>query len=148
MFQITLAHYRSQPGQVDARLGSFRLAIHPEEAKVAADAPQSWMIIDPAQPRIAIAVKALTQLSLAAAPQAVEASSVQEARLAKPSAAPDQARLQQELQATKDLVVKQAEKLQRVKEELESTRRQLAEKESGAGKPKPKRSPRNSQPQP
>ncbi len=148
VFRVTVAHYRTQPGQADARLRSYGLAFRPEEAMVEADAPQSWMIIEPEQPRIAIAVKGLTQLPPAAAPQPVEPGSVGEARPAKPSPVPDQSRLQQELQATKDLVVKQAEELQRVKEELESVRRQLAEKESGLAKPKPKTSPRKPTPQP
>ena len=142
VFRVTVAHYRTQPGQADARLPSYGLAFRPEEAMVQADAPQSWMIIEPEQPRIAIAVKALTQLPPAAALQSVEPVGVGEVRPAKPSTAPDSSRLQQELQATKDLVVKQAEELQRVKEELESVRRQLAEKESGVVKPKPKSSPR------
>ena len=146
--RVTVAHYRTQPGQADTRLWSYSLAFRPEEAMVQADAPQSWMIIEPDQPRIAIAVKALTQLSPAAAPQQAGPVSVGETRFAKPAPAPDQARLQQELQATKDLVVKQAEELQRVKEELESTRRQLAEKESGVAKPRPKASPRKPQSQP
>ncbi len=148
VFRVTVAHYRTQPGQVDTRLLSHRLAFRPEEAKIEADVPQSWMIIEPDQPRIAIAVKALAQLPPAAAPQLVEPVGVGEARGAKPSTAPDLARLQQELQATKDLVVKQAEELQRVKEELESTRRQLAEKESGMAKPRRKANPPKSQPQP
>lgn len=146
VFRVTVAHYRTQPAQADARLRSYGLAFRPEEAVVEADAPQSWMIIEPEQPRIAIAVKALTQL--AAAPQPVEPVSGGEDRPAKPSPASDQSRLQQELQATKDLIVKQAEELQRVKVELESMRRQLAEKESGVSKPKPKTSPRKPTPQP
>jgi hypothetical protein len=40
------------------------------------------------------------------------------------------------------LVVKQAEELQKVKEELESVRRQLAEKDAAAVKAKPKTVPR------
>ena len=148
VFRVTVAHYRTQPGQADTRLQSYRLAFRPQEAMVEADVPQSWMIIEPEQPRIAIAVTALTQLPPVAAPQPVEPASVGEARPAKPSPAPDQSRLQQELQATKDLVVKQAEELQRVKEELESTRRQLAEKESAVAKPRPKPNPRKPQLQP
>ncbi len=146
--RVTLAHYRTQPGQADTRLQPYRLVFRPGEAVVEADAPQSWMIIEPEQPRIAIAVPALTRLSRPADLQPVEPASIGEARPVTPSSAPDQRRLQQELQATKDLVVKQAEELQRLKEELELTRRQLAEKESGAAKPRPKSSPRKPQPQP
>ena len=50
--------------------------------------------------------------------------------------------MQQELQSTKDVVVKQAEELQKLKAELESVRRQLAEKDVAASKPKPKAAPR------
>jgi regulator of replication initiation timing len=50
--------------------------------------------------------------------------------------------MQQELQSTKDVVVKQAEELQKLKVELESVRRQLAEKDAAASKAKPKAAPR------
>ncbi|MBI4000823.1 MAG: hypothetical protein HY348_03465 [Nitrospira defluvii] len=140
VFRVTLAHYRAKPGQTDARLSSYGLAFRPEQAAVKADAPQSWMIIEPEQPRIAISINALNQLPPAAASQPVQPIAVGEAPSAHPATTPDQSRLQQELQTTKDLVVKQAEELQRVKEELEQVRKQLAEKDSAPAKAKPKAS--------
>ncbi|MEK6803594.1 MAG: hypothetical protein AABZ34_13140 [Nitrospirota bacterium] len=61
---------------------------------------------------------------------------------AQTSPASEPSRLQQELQSTKDVVVKQAEELQKLKAELESVRRQLADKDAAASKAKPKVAPR------
>lgn len=142
LLRIALAHYRAHPGQADGRLASYQLTFQPEEAVVKADTPQSWMIIEPEQPRIAISIHVLTQLPPAATPSSGEPAAAGAAPAVPPTSTPDQNHLQQELHATKDLVVKQAEELQRVKAELESLRQQLTEKESASSKNKPKAAPR------
>ena len=112
------------------------------------DTPQSWMIIEPDQPRIAVSMNALKQLPPPTAAQTAEPIAAGTASKTLPTPMPDQSRLQQELQATKDLVVKQAEELQRVKAELDSVRHQLADKELAAPKAKPKVMPRKPAPFP
>jgi hypothetical protein len=99
------------------------------------------MTIDPEQPRIAIAIDALSQ---SVAPMAVPAGNKLPPTAGPLTSTPltEQKRLQQELQATKDLVVKQADELQKMKEELESVRRRLEEKEAAVVKPKSKPTPR------
>jgi septal ring factor EnvC (AmiA/AmiB activator) len=123
------------------------LSFTPSEAIVRDDVPQSWMIIEPEQPRVAVSLDALNQL-----PPTVPASTmnkpVVEVTPIQASPASEQTSVQQELQATKDVVVKQAQELQQLKAELESLRRQLAEKESAASKAKPKTSPRKPAPTP
>ncbi len=144
--RLSLSHYRSTPAQGDARPPALRLTFNPTQALVQQDTPQSWMNIEPAQPRVAIAIDILGQLS-AASPAPADKHIA--ATVEPPQAIPATGRspLQQELQATKDLVVKQANELQRLKEELESVRRQLAEKENAPSKAKSKTIPRKPSPQ-
>ena len=103
------------------------------------------MIIEPEQPRVAVSTDALNQLS---AMPPVPADNKPVIEPAPASLASQQSRLQQELQSTKDIVVKQADELQKLKAELESVRRQLAEKESATSKAKPKTAPRKPMPTP
>lgn len=145
--RVSLSHYRAAPGQAHSRPPSLTLSFDPAQAVVREDTPQSWMIIEPEQPRIAVAVEALNQLAETPTSPVDNRSPVAvEPTVAAPALEPS--RLQQELQSTKDLVVKQAEELQRLKAELESVRRQLAEKELPSPKTKPKATPRKPAPQP
>lgn len=145
--RVSLSHYRASKGQHETRPAALTLSFTPSEAIVRDDVPQSWMIIEPEQPRVAVSLDALNQL-----PPTVPASTmnkpVVEVTPIQASPASEQTSVQQELQATKDVVVKQAQELQQLKAELESLRRQLAEKESAASKAKPKTSPRKPAPTP
>lgn len=131
--RVNLSHYRSTSAYGQTRPGTLKLSFTPSQGLEPADTPQPWMIVEPEQPRIAVSLEALSQLP---APSPVAAASTQT------SPAAEQSRLQQELQSTKDVVVKQAEELQTLKAELESIRRQLAEKDAAASKTKPKAAPR------
>ena len=140
--RLSLSRYRSSAAQADAQLPSLTLSFSLAQALVQTATPQSWMNIEPEQPRIAIAIDALSQ---PAAPMPKPSVTAERTATAPPT---EQRHLEQELQATKDLVVKQAEELQKLKEELESVRRQLGEKEAGAVKAKPKPAPRKPSLQP
>jgi hypothetical protein len=142
--RLILSRYRSSVAQADAWPPSLTLSFRPAQALVQTDTPQSWMNIEPEQPRVAIAIDALSQPA-GHMPTPKPSVLAERSTSAPPT---DQRRLEQELQATKDLVVKQAEELQKLKEELESVRRQLGEKEAGAVKPKPKPFPRKPSTQP
>ena len=139
--RVNLSHYRSGSADGQTRPATLRLSFRPPQALVRADVPQPWMIVEPEQPRIAVSLEALSQLP---APSPVEADHNTTAEAAQTQTSPlaDQSRLQQELQSTKDVVVKQAEELQKLKAELESVRRQLAEKDAAGSKAKPKAAPR------
>ncbi len=139
--RVTLSRYRSTSADGQTRPGTLRFSFTPSQALVPADAPQPWMIVEPEQPRIAVSLEALSQLP-APSPVAADHNSTAEAASTHTSPEAQQSRLQQELQSTKDVVVKQAEELQKLKAELESVRRQLAEKDVAASKPKPKAAPR------
>ena len=139
--RVTLSRYRSTSADGPTRPGTLRLSFTPSQALVPADAPQAWMILEPEQPRIAVSLEALSQLP-APSPVAIEHNSTAEAASTHTSPAAEQSRLQQELQSTKDVVVKQAEELQKLKAELESVRQQLADKDAAASKTKPKAAPR------
>lgn len=145
--RVSLSHYRSSPGQSETRPPALTLSFMPPQALVRDDVPQSWMIIEPEQPRVAVAIDALNQLPPSPPAPAGEKPP---GETTPPPASPasEQSRLQQELQSTKDVVVKQAEELQKLKAELESVRRQFAEKESVASKAKPKTTPRKPAPTP
>ena len=145
--RVSLSHYRAPRGQSNTRPAALTLSFTPSDALVRDDVPQSWMLIEPEQPGVAVALEALNQLPTAMAAPAVN-KSVVDKTVAPAAPASDQARLQQELQTTKDVVVKQAQEVQALKAELESLRRQLAEKESAAPKTKPKTSPRKTSPAP
>ncbi|MDR4481571.1 MAG: hypothetical protein R3B37_17720 [Nitrospira sp.] len=139
--QFSLSHYRSLATDGQHKAPGFALSFNPPEAQVHTDTPQSWMIIEPDQPRVAVSVDALNQLpALFLAP--ADKKPVTGATPAQAAPAAEQSRLQQELQSTKDVVVKQAEELQKLKAELESVRRQLTEKESASSKARPKLTPR------
>ena len=125
----------------------FSLLFAPADALVRDDVPQSWMNIEPEQPRVAVSLEALNQLP-AAVPAPTANKTVAEVAPIPASPVSEQTSLQQELQATKDVVVKQAQELQQLKAELESLRRQLTEKESAAPKTRPKTAPRKAAPTP
>lgn len=145
--RLSLSRYRSSAPQADAWPPSLTLSFSPAQALVQTDTPQSWMNIEPEQPRVAIAIDALSQpAGHMAVPPGNKPSAAAEPTASTPPT--EQRRLDQELQATKDLVVKQAEELQKLKEELESVRRQLGEREAGAVKAKPKPLPRKPSTQP
>ncbi len=145
--RINLSHYRASQGQSDTRPAALTLSFTPSNALVRDDVPQSWMIIEPEQPRVAVSLDALNQLP-AAVPAPTANKPVAEVAPIPASPASEPSSVQQELQATKDVVVKQAQELQQLKMELESLRRQLAEKESAAPKTKPKPAPRKTVPTP
>lgn len=147
LLRVSLSHYRARPSQTDTRPPALTLSFTPAQAMVRTDVPQSWMNIEPDQPHVAVSIDVLTQLPpVPSAP--VERQSAAAVEPVPVPAATEQIRVQQDLQAMKDLVVKQAEELQQLKAELDTVRRQLAEKESSASKPKPKPSPRKSTPTP
>ena len=147
--RVSLSHYRASQGQSDTRPAALTLSFTPSEALVRDDVPQSWMIIEPEHPRVAVSLDALNQLP-AAVPTPTANKPVADVAPVSPSQASEQLSVQQELQATKDVVVKQAQELQQLKAELESLRRQLADKESAAPKTKtkPKPAPRKAAPTP
>ncbi|MCW5800585.1 MAG: hypothetical protein KIT40_18990 [Nitrospira sp.] len=145
--RVSLSHYRASQGQSDTRPAALTLSFTPSDALVRDDVPQSWMIIEPEQPRVAVSLDALNQLP-AAVPTPAANKLVADVTPVSPPPASEQRSVQQELQATKDVVVKQAQELQQLKAELESLRRQLAEKESTAPKAKPKPAPRKAAPTP
>lgn len=145
--RVSLSHYRASQGQTDTRPAALTLSFTPSGALVRDDVPQSWMIIEPEQPRVALSLDALNQLPAAVSAPTANKPAADVAPIPA-SPVPEQPGVQQELQATKDVVVKQAQELQQLKAELESLRRQLAEKESAAPKTKPKPAPRKTVPTP
>ena len=147
ILRVSLSHYRASQGQSDTRPSALTLSFTPSEALVRDDVPQSWMIIEPEQPRVAVSLEVLNELRAAvSAPTANKPVAV--IPVAPAPAASEQTNLQQELQATKDVVVKQAQELQQLKTELESLRRELAERDSTTPKAKPKAAPRKTVPTP
>ncbi|ULA61071.1 MAG: hypothetical protein LZF60_300004 [Nitrospira sp.] len=145
--RVSLSHYRASPAQSDTRPAALTLSFAPSEALVRDDVPQSWMMVEPEQPRVAVSLDALNQLP-AAVPVSTANKPVADVSPVSASPAPEQHTAQQELQTTKDVVVKQAQELQQLKAELESLRRQLAEKESTPPKTKQKPVPRKTVPTP
>lgn len=147
LLRVSLSHYRADSARTDTRPPALTLSFAPAQAVTRTDTPQSWMNIEPEQPRVAVLIEALSQLPPLPAAPADHHTVVERAPTPVPAAG-EQTHVQQELQATKDLVVKQAEELQQLKAELESVRRQLAEKESAAPKTKPKPTIRKTVPTP
>lgn len=145
--RFSLSRYRSSAAQADAWPPSLTLSFTPAQALVQTDTPQSWMNIEPEQPQVAIAIDALSQRS-APMPVPPGKHSPETAEPTTSTPTTEQRRLEQELHTTKDLVVKQAEELQKLKEELESVRRQLGEKAAGSAKSTPKSAPRKPSIQP
>ncbi len=147
LLRVILSHYRAGPSQTDTRPATLTLSFSPAQALVQTDSPQSWMNIEPDLPHVAVSIDALAQLP----PSPTAPSEHQSVREVAPQPLPvanEQTGLHQELQATKNLVVKQAEELQQLKADIDMLRRQLAEKESPASKAKPKPAPRKSAPAP
>ncbi|MCE7978128.1 MAG: hypothetical protein DYH03_13520 [Nitrospira sp. NTP1] len=63
--RVSLSHYRASQGQSDTRPAALTLSFTPSEALVRDDVPQSWMIIEPEHPRVAVSLDALNQLPAA-----------------------------------------------------------------------------------
>ena len=60
--RIALGRYHGSAQNKDEQLSIYALSFKPEQAQLADGGPQSWMEIEPARPRLSIALDALTSL--------------------------------------------------------------------------------------
>lgn len=123
--RIALGRYHGSAQSRDEQLSIYALSFKPEQAMLADGGPQSWLEIEPDQPRLAIALDALAPLPTLSLPPL--ASSPQEP--ARPSPAP-------ETQNVKDVVNKQAQELEALKAELDAIKKQLG-RQAAPAKPTP-----------
>jgi len=135
VLHFTLLRYRSRPDLPDADLPLHKLVFLPEVALVREEPPQSWLVIEPDRPRLAVNYEQLAQLPVALTAAPPDHQAATGVARAQPDASA------QDLQTMKDLIVKQAQELQALKTEVESLRRQLGEKEAGIQKLKPNKQP-------
>lgn len=112
--RIALARYHGSAQSRDEQLSIYALSFKPEQAQLDGGGPQSWLEIEPEQPRLAIALDALASLpSPALRPLAL---SPQEP--GRPSSSTD-------TQNVSDVVRKQAQELDALKAELDAIKKQL-----------------------
>ena len=154
IFHFTLSRFHS-PGQIMETM-SLTLSFVPVAAERGIETRQSWMIIEPNFPAIAIDYEMLAKLP--DSPPSASFTGSPSDRSASPSrdrAPPAKAGQQgvsetqptgeasqrnEELLSLRELVIKQAKELQTLKEEVESLRRQRSDQETTTSKPKIKKS--------
>ncbi len=154
VIRLALSRYRADPHQRDEHLSSYTLSFVPPAAVVRTDGTQSWMQVEPDQPRIAVDyefIRAMPELTQIPAPPAARPSAPSDdASPAIPFTAPlregasmPETRTAEELRSMKELVVKQAQELQSLKAEVEALRKRLAEQDAiSRATPKAKPTPR------
>lgn len=112
--RIALGRYHGSAQSRDEQLSIYALSFKPEQAQLAGGGPQSWLDIEPDQPRLAIALDALASLPAPTLPPL--ASSPQEPAGPAPSTG---------TQNVNDVVSKQAQELEALKAELDAIKKQL-----------------------
>lgn len=113
---LTVSHYHSPVSQRDDQLSVSVLSFIPHEAQTAITSPQTWMEIEPNQPRVAITLSALSPLPAPALPPQSTPNTTRESA-DRPS--------RNEVQNTKTTLEKQAQELEALKAELETLKKQL-----------------------
>ena len=119
--RIALARYHGSAHSRDEQLSIYTLSFKPEQAQLDGGGPQSWLDIEPDQPRLAIALDALASLS--APPLLSVAPSQQE---------PARPALSTDTQNVNEVVRKQAQELDALKAELEAIKKQLGSRPAPA----------------
>lgn len=126
--RIALGRYHASAQSRDEQLSIYALSFKPEQAQLPVGGPQSWMEIEPNQPRLAIALDPLAplptpaSLPLASSPQ-------------KPAGPVPRT----ETQSVKEAVNKQAQELEALKAELDALKKQLGNQTAPArSNPTPK----------
>ena len=110
---ITLNHYHSPANMRDEQVGIYALSFSPITAQRHVSAPQTWMEIEPNQPRVAISIAALAGLPAPALPSPAVAPA--------PAGAP----VANDTSSMKAVVDKQAQELEALKAELEALKKQI-----------------------
>lgn len=112
--RIALSRYHGSTQGRDEQLSIYALSFKPEQAQLADSSPQSGLEIEPDQPRLAIALDALTLLPAQALPP-----------IASPLQTPADPAPGKETQRVKELVDKQAQELEALKAELDGLKKRL-----------------------
>jgi hypothetical protein len=132
VLHVAFSHYHSQADRRDEQLSIYALSFEPGYLQVPSTTPQTWMEIEPDQPRVALAYEPLAKLPaiLPLAPALPEATS---------TTAPQSA---DTTPASKAVVDKQAKELEAMRAELEALKKQLAGQEPNSkSKAKPNATP-------
>lgn len=111
--QITLSHYHAQINRPDEQLSISILSFVPHEAQTMITSPQTWMEIEPNQPRVAVSLAALATLPTPSLLQPPTASTPMD-----PLPGNDSHILKQTLE-------RQAQELDALKAELEALKKQM-----------------------
>ncbi len=123
--RITLRRYHASAQSRDEHLSIYALSFKPEQAQLPVGGPQSWMELEPDQPRLSIALDALA--SLPAPASLPPAASPQAPAGPVPGT---------ETHSVKEAVNKHAQELEALKAELEALKKQLGNQTAPA-KPNP-----------
>lgn len=132
VLHVAFSHYRSPADRRDEQLSIYALSFEPGDVQVPSVTPQTWMEVEPDQPRVALAHELLARLPavIPLAPALPEAAS---------ATAPQSA---DTTPASKAVVEKQAQELEAMRAELDALKKQLAEQNTKANpKAKPKATP-------
>ncbi|MFO0707828.1 MAG: hypothetical protein U0412_13335 [Nitrospira sp.] len=109
---VTLNHYHSPADTRDEQVGIYALSFSPVTAQRHVSGPQTWMEIEPNQPRVAVSIAALTGLPAPVLPV--------------PASAPTSASMPaNDTPSMKAVVEKQAQELEALKAELEALKKQI-----------------------
>lgn len=119
VLHVAFSHYHSPAGRHDGQLSIYALSFEPGYVQVPSATPQTWMEVEPDQPRVALAYEPLAKLPaiLPLEPALPEATSA----TAPPSA--------DTTPASKAAVDKQAKELEAMRAELEALKKQLSGQE-------------------
>jgi len=130
VLHVAFSHYHSPAGRHDGQLSIYALSFEPGYVQVPSATPQTWMEVEPDQPRVALAYEPLAKLPaiLPLEPALPEATSA----TAPPSA--------DTTPASKAAVDKQAKELEAMRAELEALKKQLSGQEPKS-KAKPNATP-------
>lgn len=134
VLHIAFSHYHSPSDRPDKQLQIYALSFEPGDVQVPSATPQTWMELEPDQPRVALAYELLAKLPSVLPPAPALTAPAQSAAPAPqaPEATP----------AIKAVVDKQAQELDALRAELDALKKQLAEQDPKAkSKAKPKPAP-------
>lgn len=137
VLHVAFSHYHSPPDRRDEQLSIYALSFEPGDVQVPSGTPQTWMEVEPDQPRVALAHALLAKLPSVIQPAPATPSTDPSVPMTAP--APQAA---DSTPAIKTIVDKQAQELEALRAELDALKKQMAEQNTKTNpKAKPKAPP-------
>jgi len=129
VMHIAFTHYHSPAERRDEQLSIYALSFEPGDFQVPSATPQTWMEIEPDQPRVSLAFELLAKLPSVLPPALPSTDPAMAIPGSAAGSAPQATGTTPDIKAAVD---KQAQELESLRAELEALKKQLQEQQSAS----------------